>query len=243
MSAPVDLVDAGSGLNEAYARVVFQAWRISSSVEQAMPLTEAIRLVRAVQEVLLPAAEERLVELCPESSATVAAYAMSPEMEEGLYCIADIGAWTTDISFFRFTEIGSGETGRTTKAIYAARSHRAAANKVDEQCRALLLQLYAVSANSSAVSTEEIRQQRERGVFGEKPVVLEAARNARLPRPSPLAYASDLVGEEIQRGFVETLGEAYGKEGREDRWKNQLTLLLSGGGLLAITRNRRNLII
>lgn len=215
--APVDQVDAGSQLNQAYARVAFQAWRLSAGVEQAMPFAQALRLVRTVQEVPLPPTQERLVELCPESSATVAAYAMSPEMEEGLYCVADIGAWTTEISLFRFTEIRKGQAGRSTKAFYAARSHRVAANEVDERCRGLLLQLYAVSPQGSSLSAEEIREQRERGAFGEEPVALEVGKTKKMPRQSPLEYASDLVGEEIQRGFIQTLSEAYAKEKRVGR--------------------------
>jgi len=232
ISAPVDQIDAGSKLNGAYARVVFHAWRLSSAIQQGTGLTEALSWIASVQSVPLPPEGDRAVELCPESGAIAAGYAMSPEIEEGLYTVIDIGAWTTEMAFLRYTEVGRQTTGRSALAFYAARSHRVAANQVDERCRNHLLQMYNASASNDGLLADRIRQQREANVFGKRLLQIYTDRPEKRPRQSALQFAQDLVAEELRRCFIMTFGEAYEKEKFEDRWRNQLRVLFAGGGSL-----------
>jgi hypothetical protein len=232
ISAPIDQIDAGSQLNGEYARVVFQAWRLSGAIQQGMELSEALKWIVRVQQVKLPSDEERLVELCPESAAIVAGYAMSPEMEEGQYAVIDIGAWTTEMSFFRFTQTGRQTTGRPARAFHAARSHRIAASQVDERCRAHVLELYGLGAEEAIGLAETIRHQREEQIFGEKPISLHGQTSDVCPRASALEFARDTIAEAIGRRFILTLGEAFANERFESMWKGKLRILFAGGGSL-----------
>ena len=232
VSAPIDQIDAGSQLTGEYARVVFQAWRLSGAIRQGMELSTALEWIVRVQQVAVPSDEERLVELCPESGAIVAGYAMSPEMEEGQYAVIDIGAWTTEMSFFRFTEVGQLKTGRPARAFHAARSHRVAANQVDDRCRTHVLEMYARDPGQDRALAETIRDQRERHVFAEEPLALGGQGKEITPRPSALQFARDLVAEAIGRRFLDTLTEAYANESLESFWQGKLRILFAGGGSL-----------
>lgn len=230
VAAPVDQIDAGSPLNEAYARIAFYGWRLSGAVYQGVDLATAVSWIRALPTEEMPASEERLVELCAESAATVAGYAMSPEIEEGLYALVDIGAWTTEVSFFRFTEVNRRETGRATRAFYAARSHRVAAGLIDERCLENLRRLYEDVGSDGDDPVAWIRVQREAGTFGTVEHDFRTKHRAAAPRSSALAFARDLVAEELGRCFIRTQHEAFEKEKRESLWKGSLRVLVSGGG-------------
>ena len=231
ISAPLDQFDAGSELNGAYARVVFHAWRLSGAIRQGIGLKEAFSWIVGVQRVPLPPEEERTIELCPESGAIAAGYAMSTE-EEGLYGVIDIGAWTSEMSFFRLTQVGRQTTGRWARSFYAARSHRVAANQIDERCRNHVIQLYDCSDPAPVASAERIRELREASVFGTEAIRVYSDRKEMCPRESALRFAQDLVAEDVRRRFVDTLGEAYEKEKLESRWRKKLQVLFAGGGSL-----------
>lgn len=197
-----------------------------------MNLATALSWIARVQGVELPAEEERLVELCAESAAIVAGYAMSPEMEEGQYAVVDIGAWTTEMSFFRFSESGRLMTGRPLRAFHAARSHRIAANQVDDRCHGNLCEMYEADRGPDLALTETIRGQRERSRFGVEPIPLTGRPGPVTPRASALRFAQDVVAESLALRFQQTLAEAYEMERFESLWRGQLRVLLAGGGSL-----------
>lgn len=230
ISAPVDQIDAGSDLNDAYARVVFHSWRLSAAVQQGITLKKALSWITAIENIPLPPEEDRMVELCAESGAIVAGYTMSPEIEEGLYAVVDIGAWTSEMSIFRFSESGKQTTGLPERSFYAARSYRVAGNQVDERCRSHLIQLYDCSDPHEDADTWHIQQQRESGQFGKKEFHLSARHKQIRPRESALRFAQDMVAEELGRCFIKTLHEAYEKEKVEKHWKGLLRVILAGGG-------------
>jgi hypothetical protein len=192
-----------------------------------MELRRALQLLDAVQAVPTPDETESSVELCPESLATISSYALSPEAEQGLYGVVDIGAWTTDVSFFRLTDIDRDQTGVSKVAFYAARSHRVAANAIDERCMPLVLEPDEARVPPSEELLATIRDQRERGTFEKE--TLRLGEKSFTPRASALEFSRDLVAEGIQRRFISTFKDAYDKEKIESRWNN-VRLLYSGGG-------------
>ena len=57
-----------------------------------------------------------------------------------MYVLVDIGAWTTDISFFRLTDVSTFSEGIRTAAFYKAETHRVAAGRIDQKASELLAQ-------------------------------------------------------------------------------------------------------
>ena len=159
----------------------------------------------------------------------VAGYFLSPDAPLGQYGILDIGAWTTEISFFRVTDAAMGKTGKLKLAFHAARSHRVAAGEVDERCCQNIRLLYDKTDTAGDVSVGE---QRESGVFGREALSFRVYGSEIVPSKSAVDFARDVVAQELRACFHETLGEAYEKEKQESAWLNQVRVLLAGGGSL-----------
>lgn len=230
ISAPIDQMDEGLELNGEYARIVFNAWRLSGGVRQGMPIDEALRWVAKAQSVEMPNVDDLLVELCPEGGAGIAGFALAPEMDEGLYCLVDIGAWTTEISFFRFSDVGVAQTGVPVRAFYASRSHRVAANEIDDRTREHLTTVYLRTIKDDPGLVEAIRDQRERRKFGDESLEPFLSKPRDVPKPTPLRLAQDTVAEGIFQSFMSTLKEAFQKEKSVGAWEGKLRLLFAGGG-------------
>ena len=232
VSVPVDQIDADSALCDVFGRLVFQAWRLSGAVIQGIAVSDALAWIDMVQSVPLPEEKERLVELCSESSAAVVGYALSPDMTKGQYAVVDIGAWTTEVAFFRFTDVARKATGKFTLAFHAARSHRVAAGQVDERCCENVRLLYRDARETNGPLPDIVREHREQALFGKQPLPLRVVGDRRdiVPRESAIRFARDVVAREIQACFRETLGKAYDKEKQESQWCGQVHVLLAGGG-------------
>ena len=112
VSAPIDQIDADSTLAEVFGSGcvlgVAAIWRRGPRACRWPMRSGWLDELRRVE---VPPAKERLVELCSESSANVAGYFLSPDAPLGQYSIVDIGAWTTEISFFRLTDVERKTTG------------------------------------------------------------------------------------------------------------------------------------
>ncbi len=232
VSAPIDQIDAESELSKVFGDLVFKAWRLSGAVTQGLSMTEALRWVDELQGIEFPPAADRFVELCSESSANVAGYFLSPDAALGQYGILDIGAWTTEVSFFRLTDVDRRTTGKLTMAFHAARSHRIAAGEVDERCCRNVRLMYEKADTAGHVSVDDVREQRESGTFGHEALSFRVYGSEIVPCKSAVDFARDVVAQELRACFHETLGEAYEKEKREGAWRNQVRVLLAGGGSL-----------
>jgi hypothetical protein len=229
VSAPLDQIDSSDALRKAYDQIAFRSWRLSGGIVQGMAMKQAAKWLAEVSKLPLPPESECDVIVCSEACATIASYVLSPEMEEGLYCLVDIGAWTTDISFFRITEVQRSQTGVPTTAFYAARCHRKAANAIDDRCLSALLEIYGEPGPGDGTALQQIRERREAGDFATREIQLGQV--SRVPPSAALEYARTVVGESIGRSFMETMKQAYAKENRQDVWKTPgITLFRSGGG-------------
>jgi hypothetical protein len=169
VGVPVGQLEGAPAVKERYLRVVRAAERISGRVRQRMRFEDAVTLAR---EALAAPLDDRLerdtIQLCAEAGAAMVPYFVCPDTAEGLYALVDIGAWTTDISIFRLTDlIGGDHAGDRTVEYYAACSYRGALNKVDEEVTAAINRASEAEStrglrhSPSAVSVEQIRLCRE----------------------------------------------------------------------------------
>ena len=229
ISSPVDQIDTDSELRKIYQLAAYQAWRLSVGVKQGVEVATALSWIEQLNNESTPPIEDQLIEVCSESGAVAAGYALSPEIEEGLYAVVDIGAWTTEISVFRRSVAGKKQAGRPIHAFYAARSHQVSANQVDERCFINLYQMYEPKDISRRI-INEIQVQRETGSFGENEILLDGASHKVIPRPSAMQFARDIVAEALGRRFRNTVKQAYEKEKVASRWLNSVIVILAGGG-------------
>jgi hypothetical protein len=226
VGAPLDRLDAGTDFHAAYGDLALRGWRLSGAVVQGQAVVDAQRWLYALSRAGRPEADT-LVEVCSESSATIAAHALSPAAEAGLYALVDLGAWTTEMCVVRLTDVGRAETGLPALVFPVARTWRVATNSIDERSRRNLLELYACQAPEPSLA-ERVRSWRERSELESQ---IEVGGRRYRVRPSALDFARDLVGEELRRRFVDVLAQARA-EGRTQGLSelSNLTVLVSGGG-------------
>ena len=78
------------------------------------------------------------IAICPETLAGIMSYVNSREAREGMYALVDVGAWTTDISFVRVSDVAMEEEGVLNhgdlRRSHAPRGRR----QIDEVTRELL---------------------------------------------------------------------------------------------------------
>jgi len=223
VGVPVGQLEEAPSLMEAYLRVLQAAARISTEVQQGMRFDDALRLAReALMMPLEGGNASAAVQLCPEAEAAMISYLVSPDTPEGLYALVDMGAWTTDISIFRLTDlVGEENAGDRTVEYYAACSHRGALNKVDEEVATALRPAPPEPALGRhqappTVSVAQIRRRREMADY----TGLGGLSNAGQIRS--LAELFDLsrknLAEEILAAFRSVLNDARQKAPDQSHW-------------------------
>lgn len=235
MGVPIDHLE-DSPTKEVFARSLFLAEKLAGRTEQGFPLMEVIDLYDDLNasHPSLPSDEERLTFIHPETIAGIFSYAQSRVAEEGLYAIVDVGAGTTDVSFFRLADLPESER---RLSIYTARTRIIGADNID---RAVF---------DKFRSHPELRDD----VNGIEPGdILQRIRFAKehLSRDNPISVSlrhavlrmdfdefkevAAPIAQYICRHYRRTGSEAYKKEKSLERWRKYSFFLLGGGSRLEV---------
>jgi len=233
LGVPVNHIDDRSPLHKTYRRIAREAWRLRGSVGQGISASQALGWLSSMR--LDPPDDDCPVELCPETSAAVVSQlSASSPMSQGMYVLIDIGAWTTDISVFRLTDVAMSSEGVRTTAFYEAETHRVAAGRID-QLAANLVQSNATALKAVAripAQSDDIQE------------VCRKLRETNEPTPpggadvddnralvSALGFMRLVVAGEVKSSFEACAEKAKLKESQLSLpdWK-RLTVLLLGGG-------------
>jgi len=233
LGVPVDQIDSPSPLHIAYARIALCAWRLRGNVEQGISVTTALGWLSSLRSGTVNDDDDFPVVLCPETGAAVVSQLTVPTMPEGMYALVDIGAWTTDISFFRLTDVSIFAEGVRTTAFYEAATHRVAAGRIDLVATELIhrhqqaLKSVAVFRDDTDALQEACRNSRE----AETPAKESGRAIEDHALRSALDFARCVVAGEVKSHYETTASKARLKESplSRDDWKD-LTVLLLGGG-------------
>lgn len=232
LGVPLDQLDRDSSLLRKYLEIAFRAWRLSEGITQGLPIEKALGWLGALRGMPIPRPETNYVQLCGETGAAIVSCALSPNMPSGLYGLVDVGAWTTDISFFRLTDPFRSVHGRHELAFYGARTHRIAVNDLDGRSMQGIRDLWelkedAAQLASMAISPTVLCDQREQGTFGEVEFMVKNFRKR--PARPVLDYARACVAERLLTRFHTTLLEASEKEKQAEIWRGFLVYVMGGG--------------
>lgn len=101
-AAPLDQLKQFGSVGPYFERVVFYALRIAEAgvPKRHWPIADALAALRAARQQPLPGESESPTAVFPETHAAITGYLLLPESEKGLYGILDVGAGTSDVSFF-----------------------------------------------------------------------------------------------------------------------------------------------
>jgi hypothetical protein len=221
MAAPLGAVE--SELQRlVFERALYVAEKLSPVVSQGMPLDELRSCYQGIALAIheLPSEEERRTFVQPETHAAMIGYAASRVADAGLYAIVDIGAGTTDISFFRLSRDGD------RLAYYSTDTVSLGADIVDQR----------IFDEHMAPAHPELRQYSRTDILGQIRVAKQ-----RLHGRTVLAGQFELsekalnasalsVGRGLFKEYQRVWRQAYQKEMRQSRWQGGYKLFLIGGG-------------
>lgn len=105
VGAPIDQHTQAVG-GQIFNKAAFWAEKLANSVWDGRPIKTLIDAYESISKTYpsLPTEEERPTFVQPETAAGLMAFVTSPTASSGLYAIFDVGAGTTDVSFFRLAD-------------------------------------------------------------------------------------------------------------------------------------------
>ncbi len=227
MCVPIDYLQHG-GVKETFNRSLFFANYLSESIENGSDLAELKKAFKELDDnfPFVPGPESRSTFVQPETIVAIFSYVMSPLADDGLYAIADVGAGTTDIAFFRLSKFLAN-----TLAIYNAQTHIVGANDVDIALFKFLDEKGAISESISAnmkselIQSLRIHKQRIPDKSSEKIRIGEG--EFQLSRED-FNHVATPISRNIFSKYQETWRGAFKKEQKQLRW--EYTLFRIGGG-------------
>ena len=234
IGVPIDQLDKGSRLRKGYKTIASNAWRLRGAITQGIRVDQGIGWLRSLPNPLAdPPVEDPEIEVCPETVAAVMSYVNAPDAKLGMYALVDIGAWTTDMSVFRLTDVAQRTEGIRTTAVYAARTYRVAAGRIDQIVRDLVCDCWDAMGLPPVSDPESVliavREAREQG--GEPSEWRDPAKVMRPMVPSAFTFGRESVAKIVAQKFAETWDRAFPKESALSRpsWRALDVLLLGGG--------------
>lgn len=225
--APMDQY-SDQDICKQYEKMFFLAEKLSFSIENGIALNflkDSYRNLRLEYE-YIPDEDVRSTFVLPETLASVMAHINSRRAEEGLYSIVDIGAGTTDISFFRYSSAVENIEG-----IYAAKTTLSGMDDFDagifRHVVDLFLKSTLLSASKKINLLQKIRiakQKNENNIY----IDYDDGAGANINREDLSAIANPLKIN-MKQNNKKVWAEAYAKEKRESRWEKVLLYIIGGG--------------
>jgi hypothetical protein len=231
VGVPLDQLRPASPLRDAYRRMTFEGWRLSESVDQGLPLDQALAWIEKLREEEVPSEAVCKVQLCSELGAALVAFVTSPTIGPGIYGLVDIGAWTTEMSFFELTS-SNGDWPKVSH--YSGDTFRVGVTDVNERALRAVCELWDLLPLPLGADPEvrtairEISAQREAGRFGMDRLSIDRALT-RLPTESTLQFARDCVGERVRDNFRRAIVKASEKEKWPSAWRGFPIYVIGGG--------------
>jgi hypothetical protein len=228
LGVPIDYLRKGS-LEEEFGRALYLGNRISDIIEDGQNVQDLLKLLEELKKIntVIPGPEKRPTFIQPETIAAVLSYILSPVADIGLYGIADVGAGTTDVVFFRYSELN----GERKLAIYHADSHLLGVNKIDYELFSFLEEAGIIPKGHSNSRKSEIVQKLrsiKKMMSINENVKIRVGKQDFSIHHSDYEEIAQAVGREIYPKYKATWQKAYAKEPKQSA--ADFTLFRIGGG-------------
>ncbi len=228
IGAPIDQWNAHQG-KELFTRVAFYAERLSDTVVEGMTVADiraSYAQIRSSNSAL-PGEKEQNVFVQPETAAGLMSFVTSPRVPAGLYGIVDVGAGTTDVSFFRLADFTTGEPRRMS--FYDAKTDVVGSGDLDRSLARIAATRIANLSDGSPELLRAARIAKERLDAKGGCEITVASGSAKFSRPDINDCFAPVLKQMVQT-YVQTNHRAYKKENLVKRWE-EFTVIPLGGGM------------
>lgn len=153
-AAPLDQLKEFGSVEEYFKRSFFYALRLAESraPRREWAVQDAMDSLKRVREEPVPEDSMSPSRVFPETHAAITAYALLPQSEKGLYAIVDIGAGTTDVSFFWLQK----DEATTAAWYYAAGTESVGMDDVDRALVGVLSKTADLRTAREALSNKQL---------------------------------------------------------------------------------------
>jgi hypothetical protein len=226
MAAPLDQLETNR-IRDPFEKLFYFGAELAEQLAAHHTFESALSLCRRLVENVpsIPDSEERLTFVVPEAIAAVHAYCKLPQTEDGLYALIDVGAGTTNVSFFRFSRDFPKPV-----AFYASHTDIVGADDIDLALLAGLKGKYSKIGQASVPATRSLLHDIRLAKQQMKDGILEISQDVALSAGEVRAASSPVI-ERIWRVYETAFRRAYAKEKFASRW-SMLNLVFVGGGSL-----------
>lgn len=241
VGAPIDQWNAVKGLN-LFTRVAFYAEKLSDNISNGARLSDLRSAYDAVRAdyAEIPNESERVVFVQPETAAGLMSFVTSPRVERGLYGIVDVGAGTTDVSFFRLADFRPDEPRRMS--FYEAKTEVVGAGDLDRcLAYAALSRVRSMSGSMRSDNDPEVlagaKLAKEQMDTAGECAIRIGSTVVNLSRAAVEQTCEPKVSEMVS-AYIRTNHLAFRKEPRVDRWRKFTVLTLGGGTRCSLVYDR-----
>ena len=228
--APIDQYSIDQ-VKQCYERVFFLAEKLSYFIDNGID----VQIIKKMYSQLdrewkkIPGDEARNTFVLPETLASIMSYINSRRATDGLYAIVDIGAGTTDISFFRYASSLAGKV----QGIYASQTILLGMDNFDMAIYKDIIKSFLDIKTSSDEKKfkllQEIRVQKEKYMNNENNLIINIEEKQAIFKKERVEELAEPIKNDIFKLYKSLWGEAYKKELGESRWRNLILYIIGGG--------------
>ncbi len=233
MCVPIDYLQHG-GVKETFNRSLFFANHLSGSIENGSDLVELREAFKKLDDNFpsIPGPESRSTFVQPETIVAIFSYVMSPFADDGLYAIADVGAGTTDIAFFRLSKFFAN-----TLAIYNGQTHIVGANDVDSALFKFLEEKGVIPESTTANMKSELIQSlriHKQRISSKNAEEIRIGEGGFQLSEENFKNVATPIAHKIFSKYQETWQGAFRKEQKQSRWQTYTLFRIGGGSKISV---------
>lgn len=238
VSAPLDQLNITEA-EKLYNHLFYLAEKLARNVDQGVSISQWMVLYDEAKRRFsyLPEQSDRNVFVQPETVAAVMPYTKSVAAEEGLYAIVDVGAGTTDVSFFRL-----GPFLPRQLSFYFAKTHPVGGDDMDSEIANWVAD--ALRCGGIAELDGGLKRLVDLISISKHRLSSGGGMQLQLNTRSIRVDGSDI--QDICIGSLQSIYDtyeqawlgAYKKEDRMSRWKDYKVVFLGGGSRLENVQRR-----
>jgi hypothetical protein len=237
VGAPIDQ-ESVAGAKAEFTRVAFLSQCLSDVVRNGIPLRDVMEAQTALESksLLVPDETERTIFVQPETATGLMAFLKSTTAAPGLYAIVDVGAGTTDVSFFRLSlpvrfgisniRMQTAGMGSEKMAFYEAKTQMVGSANIDNAVARLL-------AKGIALDHEILEHAR---TIKESFDDWSGTTSQRAVSKTEFIAAAAPTVDAIFDVYRRTNCAAFKKEAIQSRWGDFSVFLLGGGTRLSLVQ-------
>lgn len=238
VGAPIDQYQGKIG-KEGFTKAAYYAEKLSDEVRDGVPIQLLVDEHQRISWAYptIPDGSQRKVFVLQETAAGLMSFIHSPAPMLGLYAIVDVGAGTTDVSFFRLASLSQTDL---CMAFYDARTGIVGADDMDRAIADLALSKLQAAESLTPMQKMALLQEAritKSSLNNSDGLTLQVGERAVFVSRQELEPALKPACTQMLEIYRKTNHAAFQKESLVERWRSYTLFFLGGGTRMDLLRS------